>query len=42
MAKNEIGFLRGIVVPLWESVNVYLQGDLNYIVNNLSDNIGEW
>lgn len=42
MAKNEIGFLKGIVMPLWETVNLFVEGDLNYIINNLKDNIVEW
>ena len=42
MAKAEKGFLTVIVLPLWESLNLFYEGELECIINNLKDSISEW
>jgi len=42
MAKNEIGFLKVIVQPLWEALNVFLKDKLAISVANLQTNLIKW
>jgi len=42
MAKNEIGFMKFIVKPLWEALNSYLKDEIAVSVSNLVANVREW
>jgi len=42
LAKSEIGFIKFIVKPLWETLNKFLGYDLNLAVANFSKNLDMW
>ncbi|KAL4449247.1 hypothetical protein ABPG74_015629 [Tetrahymena malaccensis] len=42
LAKNEAGFIKMIVKPLWETMNKFLNDQLLEPVNNLENSILEW
>jgi len=42
MAKDEQGFLKFIVKPLWDSLNAYCQNSFSQICLNLLDSIENW
>ncbi|KAL4427525.1 hypothetical protein ABPG74_015228 [Tetrahymena malaccensis] len=42
MAKAEKGFLNVIVLPLWQSLNNFYQGELNTQIQYLTDSINQW
>lgn len=42
MAKQEIGFIKVIVKPLWVLVNNFLDNYLDDASKNCDDNIKEW
>lgn len=42
IAKNEAGFIKMIVKPLWETLNKLLNNQLSEPVANLEQSIQEW
>jgi len=42
IAKNEAGFIKMIVKPLWETMNKFLNNQLQEPVANLEQSILEW
>lgn len=42
MAKNEIGFLTYVILPLWDAINVFDNKNLNECVSNIKGNIEEY
>jgi hypothetical protein len=42
MAKAEMGFIKVIVLPLWNELNKILGGDVNQAVERLKRNQHEW
>ena len=42
IAKNEAGFIKMIVTPLWETMNKFLNNQLQEPVANLEQSILEW
>jgi len=42
LSKNEIGFSNFIVKPLWDSLNIFLDGDLAISLSHIEKNIKEW
>lgn len=42
MAKQEISFIKVIQKPLWESVNIFLEGYMAGCLENCEKNIKEW
>ena len=41
-AKNEIGFINFIVLPLYKLVDEFLEGDLKVPVQNIQNNLEQW
>lgn len=42
MAKNEIGFIKVIVRPLYNALNIFNKGILQNCVDNIDETILEW
>lgn len=42
MAKNEIGFLSYVVLPLWVSLDRFVEGDLDECISNIKGNIEQY
>eukprot|EP01017_Pseudomicrothorax_dubius_P049119 TRINITY_DN9085_c0_g1_i1.p1 TRINITY_DN9085_c0_g1~~TRINITY_DN9085_c0_g1_i1.p1 ORF type:complete len:142 (-),score=28.67 TRINITY_DN9085_c0_g1_i1:140-565(-) len=42
MAKQEIGFLTFVTLPLWKLANESLNNQLEHLVSNVEQNIAEW
>ncbi|EGR32677.1 hypothetical protein IMG5_074870 [Ichthyophthirius multifiliis] len=42
MARAEKEFLGVIVLPLWEILNSFYEGELNHIIGNINESIQEW
>lgn len=42
ISKNEAGFIKMIVRPLWETMNKFLNNQLSEPVANLDNSIEEW
>lgn len=41
-AKNEIGFINFIVLPLYKLVDEYLEGGLSESIENINNNLEKW
>lgn len=39
---NEFGFLKFVIKPLWDSMNLWLYPRINVFIENLEDNIGQY
>ena len=42
LAKNEMGFLKIIVKPLWEALNETVKQKLGEALENIERNIEQW
>ena len=42
LAKSEIGFIKVIVKPIFDTLDNFLKNDLKALVENLENNISEW
>lgn len=42
LAKNEVGFINYIIMPLWTKVNELLDNEISFILDNIKDNLGKW
>lgn len=42
MAKNEIGFMKFVIKPLWETVNDYTSWAMKIASDHVDANIHEW
>jgi len=42
MAKNEIGFMKFVIKPLWETINEYTNGSMRIATVQVEENIRAW
>lgn len=42
MAKNEIGFMKFVIKPLWETINDYTNGSMKIANIQVEKNIQDW
>ena len=42
MAKNEIGFMKFVIKPLWEAVNAYTNKAMKIASEHVDLNIQDW
>lgn len=42
IAKQEIGFIKGIIRPMWVECNECLNGELAQLIKNVDNNADEW
>eukprot|EP01017_Pseudomicrothorax_dubius_P050744 TRINITY_DN9653_c0_g1_i2.p1 TRINITY_DN9653_c0_g1~~TRINITY_DN9653_c0_g1_i2.p1 ORF type:complete len:144 (-),score=37.76 TRINITY_DN9653_c0_g1_i2:97-528(-) len=42
IAKQEIGFIRGIIKPMWVECNECMNGEIKHLIENIERNSEEW
>lgn len=42
LAKNEVGFINYIIMPLWIKVNELLDNEIPFILDNIKENLEKW
>lgn len=42
LAKAEIGFIKFVQKPIWNSINNFFDGNLSFALNNIEENIKKW
>jgi hypothetical protein len=42
IAKQEIGFIKAIIKPIWEVMNNFMEGSLQICVDSVNNNSIEW
>lgn len=42
LAKAEIGFIKFVQRPVWNTVNIFFDNQLAFILGNIDDNIKKW
>jgi hypothetical protein len=42
IAKQELGFLKGIIRPMWFECNECMGGEISHLIENIDKNHEEW